>query len=1094
MSGQNRYEPSVEPVTTANNEVRPEEETQDNGLSYDRVMDRASDQSTPRQDVTNFSERTDLTGIQDQTVREALTQVDNAKAAALLLSLNEVNQPDSTPIPMQDANGRPYTVTLGQVKQSVMEELTKHSQFRDFGSSAKLREFIGQSSDAALTLGQRQPEIYETKTREAQTVVNARNDLAAKLGFPATTYEVPDGNGGKMRVASYDISARDIENRLARTTDTAQRAQLDSLKELVTRLDGLQKERGALSKVDVVAAQLMMGGYTHKEGEQTLPNSPATRQETMRAYELMNRVGRGNQQIETAPQFQEVRQQASSQFSNINLQRSSDAVNALQAADQLRVAGKITEAQAKYEEALKKVKEVDMATITTQWAAQMQEFNRVAEKLNALGPNPNPQEAQRLQAELQQRQDIGLQLEQIIQVGKEVKVQYATFLNEQGKSNEALPLLSSVAAQTPPELLAGDKTYEAQMEKASRMGSITSGDAEKHRVLYEQAMAAKDWSTAERELGSLKEASIKASEASIQGAKDKIAAMTKRQTEIDTELAQLAQNSEMSQEAKTLRQTQLNNEKNGYDTLRKALEDGLGPAEKAAEEHKHQLRYMEGIIAYSKDDKDTAHKIFKELEAEAPEIAANKDYQLEGLLEDTRKKGWWERNWDTIVNVGKFVAIGAAIIAAGAVTGGVGAVALGAALGAAGVFTVGAAGHQIAKANEWKSTDNYHNWRPGQDLAMGAIGGGGGALLGRVFQGGGMALAGEKLATTGGSMVAQGGFRAAAGYGAQGLGHTMRFAEGAGKFAFSKVGTPVTGTAYGFGTEGIDVLKGGQFNVNEALAKSVTATGALYGARGVGGMGTFGGQAMYTGISTSGDLVQDMTLRNQSFDAAWSNVLGNAGQHFFEATAVGSIANINNAARAHALTGSNAFTFQPVLAEGTRAQIAKSYATSFGHNAAVNGRMLWSTLGGAPAHITSQAKILDTVAAIPRGAGGLTDEAAAAITAARTPAEAANAIKLVNEAGLPGKYSKPLLESLSVLEKGAPKIRAWEKAVVPTALVGGVGFLGYAEQSAYDYSRQEKDYNDPSAMVRLGINEKLSQFLRQVKKPVPVRPSQTQGG
>lgn len=1087
MSGQNKYEPSLDAPRNAVEETRPEEEVQSSPISYDNVM--SGDQSVGRREVANFSERTDLSTIQNQNVRQAVTDIDNAKVAAMLLTIQQTGQPDNARIQMQSADGQVYSVTLGEVKKSLVEDLARHSQFRDFTDPSKLRDFIIQSNDAALTLSQSSRDIYAAKSRETDAVVNTRNELAAQLGFPATIREIPDGRGGKTTLTSYEITPRDIENRLARTTDVAQREKLEQLKGTLTSYDDIQRERHALSKVDVVAAQLMMGGFTHREGEQTLNGQPATRQEIMRAYETVNRAGRGNAQLEVTPQYQAVKDQSTDMFSRSQLQRSSDAVMALKAADDLRVAGKVTEAQAKYEEALKKVKEVDMATITTQWQAQMKEFNLVAEKLNALGPNPDPREAQRLTAEWEQRRDIGLQLEQIIQVGKEVKTQYAAFLNEQGKSNEALPLLSSVAAQTPPELLAGDKTFEEQMEKAQSMGSITNGDAEKHRVLYEQALAAKDWSTAERELGILKEASIKASEQSIQGAKDKIAAMTKRQTEIDTELAELQQNSTLSAEAKALRQQQLTNEKGGYDVLRKALEDGLGPAEKAAEEHKHQLRYMEGVIAFSKDDKDTAHKIFKELEAEAPEIAANKEYQLEGLIEETRKKGWWERHWDTIVNVGKFVAIGVAIAAAGLVTGGVGAVALGAALGAAGVFTVGAVGHHVAQANGWKSTDNYHNWRPGQDIVMGAVGGGGGALIGRLFQAGGMALAGEKLATTGANMVAQGGFRSVvAGTGLRATGGLMQGAEWLGAKAVSPLGTPVTGTAYGFGTEGIDYLQTGKFNVNEAMAKSASATLGIYGATRFGGFGNIGGQLAYTGIQTGGDIAQNMYFNNQSLETALNNGLGQAFQHFGEAAVVGSLANINTAARAHSIAGTNSFKFSPAVTEGTRMQMVTGTGANFFRNMGVEGRMLWSTMAGAPADVMAKANIV-TAVKTAQAAGSLSDEAAMAIRAANSTDEA---ISIARSAGLSDDVVAGLTKSFDELAAAAKPVPMWSKLGTPALGTVGVGYLGYAENDAYQKTFVPKDYNDPNPQIRIQINSNLERLLKQVKRPTVVRPSQQQ--
>ncbi len=942
MVERNQYEPSLKPINQGDVQGEGENQNTENAqLTYSDVM-RAKYEAPQRAETQQVSDRTNVSDVKDPDIIKAFTLVDNAKEASMLLNIQESKQPDNTKVEMADANGRPFTITLGELKQKLIEDLTKNSDFKGFNDAGQLREFISKSTDAALTLSTQTREKYEAKSRESDTNVNARNELAKQLGFQPTTREIPDGNGGKKSVTSYDITQKDIDARLATTTDAGQKANLEKLKGLLTNYDSIQKERNALSAVDVTAAQLMMGGFTHKAGEQTLEGLPATRSEVMRSYEIMNKAGRGNAQLEQTPQFQMVKEQSSAMYADIQLQRSKDAVNALQEADKLRVAGKPTEAQAKYEEALQKVKGVDMATITTQWQSQMREFNTVQEKLTALGnPPSNPQEAQRLATELQQRQQIGLQLEQIIQVGKEVKTEYARFLNEQGKPGEALPLLTSVASGTPQELLAGDTTFTEQLEKAQSLGSITSGDAEKHRVLYEQAMASKDWTTAEREMAALKAASTKASEATIQGAKDRVAVMDKRQAELKAEAEDLKKNTTMDADAKALRQQQIDAELKGYDVLRKGLSDGIPAAEKAAKEHANQLRYMEGIIAYSKEDKETAHKIFKELEAEAPEIASNKDYQLDALLEDTRKKGWLERHWDTIVSVGKIVAVVGAIAVAGAVTGGVGAVALAGALGAAGVFTVGAVGHGVAKANDWKSTDNYHNWRPGQDLLMGAAGGAGGAALQGLFAAGGTAGLGGRMVAAGGRIAAAEG---GATFGSTALnvgGNALIRGTQLASQATTFKGALTVGATYGYGGEAVNSLTTGkQFSFGDATSKTAGMSTALFLAGRTGGLGSFKGSMVYGGVRTVEEQGRDV-VHGKDISQAAMDSLGSFGKHSFDAFAVGTIANMNAAAQAGRFQLARALPEGQALNWNSARQFAVNLPGATGSNLLSQGRLVF---------------------------------------------------------------------------------------------------------------------------------------------------------
>lgn len=1050
MVERNQYEPNLNPVNTGDVQDEPENQVRENNqLTYSDVM-RANYEAPQRAEAQQVTDRTTTSDIKDPDIIKAFTLVDNAREAAMLLDIQESKQPDNTQVQIADAAGRPFTITLGQLKQKLIEDLTANSDFKGFNDPAQLREFIGKSTDSALAISSQTREKYEARSRESDTNVNARNELAKQLGFAPKTLEIPDGNGGKKTLTSYDITQKDIDARLATTTDAAQKANLEKLKGLLTNYDSIQKERNALSAVDVSAAQLMMGGFTHKAGEQTLGQLPSTRQEVMRAYETMNRAGRGNPQLEQTPQFQAIKEQSGAMYADIQLQRSRDAVNALQEADKLRVAGKPTEAQAKYEEALQKVKGVDMATITTQWQSQMKEFNVVQDKLKALGnPPANPQEAQRLTTELQNRYDVGLQLEQIIKVGKEVKTEYARFLNEQGKPGEALPLLTSVASSTPQELLAGDETFTQQLEKAQSLGSITSGDAETHRVRYEQAMTAKDWSTAESELAALKAASIKASEATIQGAKDRVAVMDKRQSEIKTEMEDLKKNTTMEADAKALRQQQLEAELKGYDVLRKGLEDGIPAAEKAAKDHAHQMRYMEGIIAYSKEDKETAHKIFKELEAEAPEIANNKDYQLEALLEDTRKKGWLERHWDTIVSVGKIAAVVGAIAVAGAVTGGVGAVALAGALGAAGVFTVGAVGHGVAKANDWKSTDNYHNWRPGQDLLMGAVGGAGGAALQGLFAAGGTAgLGGRMVAASGRIAAAEGG----ATFGSTALnvgGNALIKGTQLASQATSFKGALAVGTTYGYGGEAINSYTSGkQFSFQDATMKSVGMAGALYGAGKFGGLSTGKGALTYGLVRSAEEQGRGM-VHGKQFDAFQAG--GDLVHHGLMGYTVGALGSANAAAEAAALSNSGRFTFTQAASDSSRLQYAWNVGNAALKNTAVEGRIAWSLMGGG------------------NSAEG----------AARTGEVLANPgfIRRNADRFLPSSV-------MTGVDSAGNFIAANKRFALPAAIGTGAAGYTYLENNAYEESRTAKPWDTQDRATRMRMSQAMTSLSRPVQRPV----------
>lgn len=935
MVAENQYEPKLTPITQADvqGETEVAQAADNNGLNLVDVT-RASNDGTQRRDVQAEAPRIDVSDIKDPDIKNAFALLDKTYQEATLLYAIENSGykfAPNDPVEVSDGKGGKFVVTIAQ-----------------------LRDSINQSSEALLGFSQLTRAKYEAASLQTDANLNARNKLAQELGFPVKTLEVPDPNaqGQKRTITTTDVSKADIDERLAKTSDAGQRAKLEELKGLLTKYDSVQKERHALSLVDVTVAEMMRNGLTHKAGEQLLDGQNVTRREAMSANEILMRAARSNPQLELTSQYKDQQGKASELHSTVQNERSRAAMESLKAADELRQAGKIPEAQAKYEEALKKVNEVDLASVTVQWRSQMKEYETVQKQREALGnPPTDANRAATLDKKLREITDVGLQLEDSIKTAKDVKVEYARFLNEQNKSGEALPLLTGVASQIPQEFLAEDASFNEQMEKAQNLGSITSGDAEKHRALYEQAMTAKDWTTAERELAALKAASSKASDQSLTQAKDRLAVMDKRQAEIKTELEALKKNTTMEAEAKALRQQQLEAESKGYDALRKPLADGIPAAEKAAQEHMHKLRYMEGIIAFSKDDKDAAHKIFKELEAEAPEIASNKDYQLDALLEDTRHKGWLERHWDTIVSVGKIVAVGAAIIAATVITapiGGVGgiaaAAALGAGLGAAGVFGAGAIGHVGARALDYKSTDNYHNWRPLEDLKTGAIQGGLGAGIGKLFAVGGGAALGENLVARGTQIAANAGGRT---FASTTLTASGRLVSG-GTHILANATNPMNalklGATYGFGSEGLNAIQGKGFHVEDALLKTAGMTGGLYGAGRTGGLMGWGGLT-YAGAMTGQETLGNY-IHGKEID------LGETGMSFLGHTTTA--LTLGGFAKLEAAAAAGKFTIRPINPDGVKQgfnwQTVRNFPGAFKDGTVSNAKFFLGEGMGVPAH------------------------------------------------------------------------------------------------------------------------------------------------
>lgn len=929
-------------------------------------------------EVARTTEKPQL-DIKDQDILTATTHVVNAELAGNLVQINESKQPDNTKIQVADANGRPVTTTLGEYKQQIVERLKQSTEFAAFDDPAKLREFVSQSTEAAIKISQQAREKIEVGNLATDKNSAERQALAKELGFaPSLTVNVPDGKGGFTPKEIFQVTKEEVTARIASAKTPEEKEKLTKMTTLLTENQQIQVERNALTVVAARSAQLLMGGLTHQPGDQTVGQSPATRQEIMRAYELVSTAGRTNRAMESSDQFKALKETSGLMYADIQLQRSKEAVVALQAADKARSEGKPeAEVKALYEESLKKAKDCDMASVRANLISQEREYTQTQTKLEQLADTPaNKQQRDRLTAELRQREEIATQLAQILQVNKEVKTQYATWLNERGKGNEALPLLTSAMSETPeyttPER---DPAFAAELEKSQRVknDNLQSVDTKKAMEAYQAALGTNNFAEAEKQLNVVKEATSKVAATSIQDAKDKLSTYDATKAKLQTELDDLKKNQTMDETAKKIREEQLTNEIAGYDQLRKPYAERLPAMEEAARKQGNEIKYMELVIAASrhKDGDAEAHRLALELKASAPELANNKDYQIDELIEATREKGFWERNFDTIVNVAKIGACIVAIGVAGTLVPGVGGIAVAAALGAAGVFTVGAAGHATAQALDYKSTDNYHNWRPGQDLAMGAAGGAGGHALQVLFAGGGL------LSTTA-------------------IGST-RFGQAVlttGKFATSLPGAAATGSTIGFGHQAVERFNGNKTwdtFIADGAMESAGIAGALYSG-GRFGMGSFKGSSLI-GASLSGQEQARAVYHGKDLMTAGSdfalNTLAYGGSAFMVGKVVPGMGNMNLARAA------------------TFAEVPGAAMTNVGNLSKV---MVYDGLMG----------------------------------------------------GTTAAYRAPLAATLAT---------------------GGIGYLGYRENSNYYDSRREVQWNDPDLETRKRANITFLNLAKPIRTP-----------
>lgn len=852
-------------------------------------------QEVQGQEVQQVTDQTQTGAGSDRRSVDPAVEITKAEVAAELLQIVESGKGDNEKIVMLDDQGRQVELTIGQRREQLRAFLKENGT--EVGATREeLQSFIkttGERAIAAADAIRQQPEDPPRGNSVSELVTanqKKRDEIAQSLGFPAKTVKIPDAEGKLVDHTVYDISPEDFHRRASQTRlDSPEGQKLKEYGDLMQEYQALRELETAPSFTRLRFAELKMIGATDpeakaqpKEGE----IKPSNR-EIMDAYQLVNEAGRLSTVVSDTPQYQDTKMRSSLLYADIQQQRSRDAVLALQKADELRQQGKPeAEVRAQYEEALKKVEEVKMTQIRAQIIEQNKELQRLQqakEQLDQLEPSQREQARRQIEEQERQQQAIITQLGQIIHVGKEVKTEYAKYLNERGKGSEALPLLTSAAAEAPefctPEV---DPSFGKEMEKALAGSAMISGDTEKHRLAYQSAMNDKNWAKASRELQALKTAANKASEESLTGMRNNLTALDARKKEVDQKIAALQEETDATERA--IKEEQLNREKAMLEQMEKNLKDGIPKVEAAAKQQEHQLQYMEGIVAWSRDDKETAHRIFKELKATAPEIAGNKDYQLDDLIEDTRKKGFFERHWDTIkkvATIGGAVLAGIAVgIAVGCVTGPGGILAgigtTGAILTAAGVGAVAGgltyaglnkAGVEIAKANEWKSTAAYYeNPNFVDDFKTGAIIG--------------------ATSATGQVLFAPGGIAASSTFATTRLGTA---ALSTGRFATSWGGAPTVGYGGAALHQGYEVVANGK-SVNDAIVDAgIEGTGYTAALLSAGklGLNSWRGAAG-AGFSLSGQDQARQVLDGKDPLAAAQDLLMQGGMYTVGGRMIGS--------------------------------------------------------------------------------------------------------------------------------------------------------------------------------------------------------------
>lgn len=418
------------------------------------------------------------------------------------------------------------------------------------------------------------------------------------------------------------------------------RAKLQELWQTVRDRADLETLRHAPAYQRLIEAELTAKGYANpsvKAGQET------PREDIAKAFTLLKDAGRIDEELSHTELFRGTEARLGLIYAANQQDRSVQILTHLREAGNKK--GNAAEQEAELKKAVELADKINIGFITTQ--------ARIPRNLES---------------------GISQELVDIATIGSSARLDYAKFLQEQGRFNEAQALMTQVKTDSP-ELIyqQNPKTKEityrdaglATLDQKISLGVKTnpgSWDAAQTRFIKhlqdgDNEAAKRDFAEMQRVTNLMKQ---EVQEANKPLKEEKARLDLQRKDFEDKEKKKT-----ITEEEKV----ELERVKREMDIIDKTME----ARDKQVGRQDNITRYMDGLLAAAQDDRDRAHNIFKEVKERDPELAKIKELDLDGKIKDTEGgfSGWWHRNW-------KYVAVGAAVVAGVAIAVGTCGVASGA--------------------------------------------------------------------------------------------------------------------------------------------------------------------------------------------------------------------------------------------------------------------------------------------------------------------------------------------------------------------------------------------------------------------------------
>jgi hypothetical protein len=355
--------------------------------------------------------------------------------------------------------------------------------------TAELQKVIHQQGTEAIAAADRIIQTGPTSPAAQRAAVEpTRQELASRTGYGPNA----------------DIDMKDLIKRLDSPNLTPElRRDLEDLKTVQTKSNDMMALEHAQEITRLLNAKFRSEGLL--DPPDASGNFKASQPSIIDAFQLVREASRlgVDGALSSTPDFQQLSETVNKQFGQFQSQNFKAITDDITLADSLKIKNPAA-ADAIFKDAMKKADQTDIAYIAS------------------LIPTQSDQTVQ-------------TQLIQMIQTTESARLDYATFLNKQGRHDEALPLLTRAQAEAAP-LVQKDPTFFQEMNKAlySNAGADSTLSANDYAQQINDLMQHGKYNEAGEALAKMKALT----QAQMQAQKD-VPALTQEKQRVDAQMALL---------------------------------------------------------------------------------------------------------------------------------------------------------------------------------------------------------------------------------------------------------------------------------------------------------------------------------------------------------------------------------------------------------------------------------------------------------------------------------------------------------------------------------------------------------------------------